>query len=248
MATQAEAPGRPSARRKGPTPFAGSIPMVAIGLIATTIGFLPTFFMRLGNVDLAHLVHGWTMIGWLLLVLAQAMLIGRRQYRVHRVLGWCSLALFVAMVASSLQMMALMLAPGSKLPFPLAKFFGYSDFADLPLLFLLFGSAIHFRKDRHLHARLIGATVMTSIVPALARMYNILIWRSMEGLNHAMHPTYLTILGTLAVLIVIDRRNGRLSWPLPLTFVWFTVVYATQWLIMDAGWYDWLAHGIGSLA
>ena len=127
-------------------------------------------------------------------------------------------------------------------------FLGAAMEVGLPLLLLLFGSAIRFRKDRHLHSRLIGATVMTSIVPALARMYNILIWRSMEGLDHAMHPTYLTILGTLAVLIMIDRRNGRLSWPLPLTFAWFTVVYATQWLIMDAGWYDQLAHGIGSLA
>lgn len=250
MATRAQggAQAASAARRKRPTPFAGSIPMVWIGLVATAIGFLPTFFMRLREVDGAHLIHGWTMIGWLLLVLAQATLIGRQQYRVHRVLGWCSLGLFVAMVGSSLQMMAMMLSPASKLPFPVAKFFGYSDFADMPLLFVLFGSAIRFRKDRHLHSRLIGATVMTSIVPALARMWNILIWRSMDGLNHAMHPTYLTILATLGVLIAIDRRNGQLRWPLPLTFAWFSVVYATQWLVPDMAWYDRLAHAIGALA
>ncbi|MDE2303568.1 MAG: hypothetical protein KGK11_13525 [Sphingomonadales bacterium] len=247
MATQAQASAPPRKARRA-TPFAGSIAMVWVGLVATAIGFLPTFFMRLGSVDAAHLIHGWTMIGWLLLVLTQATLIGRGKYRVHRILGWCSLGLFVAMVGSSLQMMAMMLSPASKLPFPVAKFFGYSDFADMPLLFLLFGSAIRFRKDRHLHSRLIGATVMTSIVPALARMYNILIWRSMDGLNHAMHPTYLTILVTLGILIMIDRRNGNLRWPLPLTFAWFTVVYATQWLIMDVAWYDRLAHTIGALA
>jgi hypothetical protein len=152
------------------------------------------------------------------------------------------------MVGSSLQMMALMFSGKTHLPFAFAKFFGYSDFTDLPLLLLLYGGAIYFRKDRHLHSRLIAATVLTSMVPALARMYNILIWRSMEGLHYAMHPTYLTILATLAVLIVIDRRNGRLSWPLPLTFVWFVAVYATQWPMMDVAWYDRLAHAIGALA
>jgi hypothetical protein len=222
--------------------------MAAIGLVATAIGFLPTFFMRLNQVDVPHLIHGWTMIAWLLLVVVQASLIGKRQYRAHRVLGWCSLGLFVAMVGSSLQMMALMLSGKTHLPFAFAKFFGYSDIVDLPLLFLLYGGAIYFRKDRHLHSRLIAATVLTSMVPALARMYNILIWRSMAGLNNAMHPTYLTILITLGVLIVIDRRNGRLSWPLPLTFAWFVVVYATQWPMMDVAWYDRFARGIGALA
>lgn len=251
MATQAKASPnapRPVRKRKGAPPFAGSFAMVTIGLVATAIGFLPTFFMRLGEVDVAHLIHGWTMIGWLLLVLVQATLIGRGQYRVHRVLGWCSLGLFVAMVGSSLQMMALMLSGKSHLPFEFAKFFGYSDIVDMPLLLLLYGGAIWFRKDRHLHSRLVAATVMTSIVPALARMYNILIWRSMEGLNYAMHPTYLTILATLGVLIVIDRRNGRLSWPLPLTFAWFVMVYATQWPMMNVAWYERLAHAIGALA
>jgi hypothetical protein len=251
MSTQSPAStaqSRPAAKRKAPSPFAGGIPMAAIGLVATAIGFLPTFFMRLNQVDVPHLIHGWTMIAWLLLVVVQASLIGKRQYRAHRVLGWCSLGLFVAMVGSSLQMMALMLSGKTHLPFAFAKFFGYSDIVDLPLLFLLYGGAIYFRKDRHLHSRLIAATVLTSMVPALARMYNILIWRSMAGLNNAMHPTYLTILITLGVLIVIDRRNGRLSWPLPLTFAWFVVVYATQWPMMDVAWYDRFARGIGALA
>jgi hypothetical protein len=250
MATQVQVPSTPppAAKRKRATPFGGSVPMVVIGLVATAIGFLPTFFLRLGSVDAAHQIHGWTMIAWLLLVLTQATLIRSRQYRVHRILGWSSLGLFLAMVGSSLQMMALMLSGKSHLPFEFAKFFGYSDIVDMPLLFLLYGGAIWFRKDRHLHSRLVAATVMTSIVPALARMYNILIWRSMEGLNYAMHPTYLTILGTLAVLIVIDRRNGRLSWPLPFTFAWFTLVYATQWPMMHVAAYERLAHAVGSMA
>lgn len=251
MATHIEPAGNaPSPRRRphAASPFAASIPMAAIGLAATLIGFMPTFFIRLGQVDTAHLIHGWTMIFWLLLVLGQALLINARNYRLHRILGWSSLALFALMVGSSCQMIALMLSGKTHLPFAMAKFFAYSDIVDLPLLLILFGGAIISRKDRHLHARLVATTVLTSIVPALARMFNILIWRSLEGLYHAMHPTYLLNLSILGAAILADRRAGRLSWPLPLAFGWFAVEYATQWPAMGWNWYDVMCRHIAALA
>ena len=250
MATQAEVPAgteRTPKKRKAVTPFGGGIPIAAIGIVATIIGFLPTFFLKLAEVDAIHLVHGWTMTGWVVLVLTQALLIRSRKFKWHRVLGWSSLALFVAMVVTSLLVIALMLSGKTGLPFDAAKFFGYSDIVDMPLLIFFFGSAIHFRKNRHLHSRLITVTVLTSIVPALARMFNILIWRSFEGLYHAMHPTYILILGALAIAIFIDWKDSRLRWPLPLAFVWFSAVYATQWPMMNAQWYDSLARSIGAL-
>lgn len=249
MATQAEpqaASNRP--RKKPASPFGGSIPIGVIGLVATIIGFLPTFFSRLAKVDAIHLTHGWTMTGWIVLVLVQATLIRSRLYKYHRFLGWCSLALFAALVLTSCQVLVLMLSGKSGLPFEAAKFFGYSDIVDMPLLLFSFGAAIYWRKDRHMHSRLMAVTVLTSIVPALARMFNILVWRSFEGLYHAMHPTYLLILGVLGFAILSDRKIGRLSWPLPLAFGWFSLAYATQWPMMNAHWYDALTRYLGSLA
>jgi hypothetical protein len=250
MATQAEATaaiGGTAKKRRSSTPFGASIPIAAIGLIATLVGFLPTFFLRLDKVDVIHLAHGWTMIGWITLFLTQALFIRTRQYRWHRLLGWTSLALFVAMVASSWRVLALMLSGKSGLPFEAAKFFGYSDIVDMPLMISFFAAAIYWRRDRQLHARLMCVTVLTSIVPALARMFNILIWRSFAGLYHAMHPTYLLILGVLAAAILADRNNGRLRWPLPLAFGWFAIVYATQWPMMSAQWYTSFARAVGTL-
>ena len=251
MATQVEVPagaGRPPKKRKAATPFGGGIPIALIGIVATIIGFLPTFFLKLTEVDAIHLVHGWTMTGWVVLVLTQALLIRSRQYKWHRFLGWSSLALFVAMVVTSWLVIALMLSGETGLPFDAAKFFGYSDIVDMPLLLFFFGGAIYYRKNRHLHSRLITVTVLTSIVPALARMFNILIWRSFEGLYHAMHLTYILILGVLAIAIFFDWKENRLRWPLPVAFAWFTIVYATQWPMMNAQWYDSLARSIGALA
>ena len=250
MATRAETgSARASGKRKPLTPFGGALPIAVIGLVATILGFLPTFFLKLGEVDAVHLLHGWTMTGWIVLVLTQSLLIRSRQYKAHRVLGWSSLALFVAMVATSLSVMTLMFSGKSGLPFDAAKFFGYSDIVGLPLLLFSFGAAIYWRKDRHLHSRLMAVTVLTSIVPALARMFNILIWRSFDpGLYLSMHPTYLLALGTLGIAILVDRNAGRLRWPLPLAFGWFVMLYATQWPMMSAPWYNGLARWIGAWA
>jgi uncharacterized membrane protein len=252
MATQAETPAgtaRVPGKRKPVTPFGGALPIAIIGIVATVVGFLPTFFLRLTEVDAIHHAHGWTMIGWIALVFTQVMLIRGRSYRLHRILGWSSLALFVALVTTSLMVMALMFSGKSGLPFFAAKFFGYSDVVDLPLLLFAFGAAIYWRKDRHMHSRLMAVTVLTSIVPALARMFNILFWRSFDpGLFLSMHPTYLLILGTLGVAILVDRKNGKLGWPLPFAFGWFTILYATQWPMMQAQWYDSLSRWIGTWA
>jgi hypothetical protein len=235
-------------RKPATTPFAGGIPIALIGLVATALGFFPTFFSRLGQVDLAHLLHGWIMTGWLALVLVQAVLIRQRQYKWHRILGWSSVAMFIAMFVTSCQMIVLMLSGRTGLPFEMAKFFAYSDLVDLPLLLILYGGAIYWRKDRHLHARLVSTTVLTSIVPALARMFNILYWRSLEGLFHAMHPTYILILGVLGAAIYVDWKANRLRWPLPFVFAWFLFDYATLWPASGSQWYDGLARSIAALA
>jgi hypothetical protein len=252
VATQAErrddARPKKKKRKPGASPFGGGIPIALIGLAATGIGFFPTFFSRLSQVDAPHLVHGWIMIAWLALVLTQALLITQRQYRWHRILGWSSVALFVAMVVTSWQMIVLMLSGGNRLPFEAAKFFAYTDLVDMPLLLILYGGAIYWRKDRHLHSRLVSATVLTSIVPALARMFNVLIWRSLDGLFTAMHPTYIFILGVLTVAIWVDWKNQRLRWPLPFVFAWFVVDYATLWPVWHSQWYDGLARSIATLA
>lgn len=238
-----------SAKRKTPAPsFGGGIPIASIGLFATITGFFPTFFSRLGQVDAVHLLHGWIMTGWIVVVLTQALLIRSMRYSWHHRLGWTSLGLFLAMVVTSFQVMALMLSGKSGLPFEAAKFFGYSDIVDMPLLIFFFCSAIYWRKNRPLHSRLVAVTVLTSIVPALARMFNILIWRSFEGLFLAMHPTYLLILGVLGISIFLDWKKDRLRWPLPVAFAWFCLVYATQWPMMNAPAYNALARAIGSLA
>jgi hypothetical protein len=185
------------------------------------------------------------MIAWLLLVLVQPLLIRSRQFKWHRILGWSSMALFAAMYVTSWRMIALMLSGKTHLPFELAKFFGYTDLVDMPLLLILYGGAILLRKDRYLHSRLISSTVLVTIIPALGRMFN-LIWSGMSGLIFSMNPTYIFVLAILAIAIYADWKNGRLRWPLPFVFAWFVFDYATLWPVWHAQWFDALARAIAA--
>ena len=257
MSTATERPAGPAAKRptRRPTdPFGGAIPLVLFAFLTVGIGFFPTFFAQLGNVDAVHMIHALLSIGWLVLVIVQALMIRSREFKWHRVLGWSSLVVFAALMVTSVQMVALMLNGHRPMPFETAKLFGYSDLTTLPLLAVLYGGAIWLRKDRHVHSRLISATVLVAIVPAVARMFFYLPIFFLgakpvfpDGLVNAMHPTYILILGVLAFAIYTDWKKERLRWPFPFAFGWMALTYATLFPGWHSAWFDYVARGLGSL-
>jgi hypothetical protein len=247
QAAAGEAPSRRPVKRST-EPFGGGVPMALLALAVTAIGFWRTFFSQLGNIDAAHMWHGASSTGWLVLVLVQASLIGSRQYRWHRVLGWGSLLLFAILIVSSWNVLAMMLAgKGTPMPFELAKLFALSDVTAIPLLVVSYAAAIIWRKDRHVHSRLISVTLLAGLLPAAARLFN-RIWPGIDGLIFSMHPTYLFMLVVLAVAILIDWRGGRLRWPFPFAFVWFAVAYAMLFPGWRSAWFDALARAIAATA
>lgn len=246
MATTAEQPAaRP--RRLNTEPFGGAAAMAWLAIAVTLIGFWRTFFAILPSVDFAHQLHGWTATGWLVLVLVQASLIKARNYRLHRILGWSSLALFTLLLASAWRMLAIMLAGKSAIPVPydFAKLFALSDVTAVPLMIIAYVGAIALRKDRHVHSRLITVTVLAGLLPAIARMFN-LVWTGPEGLIFAMHPSYLFVLAALGAAIFADWRKGVLRWPFPFAFAWFAVAYATFFPSWHSAWFDSVAQFIAS--
>jgi uncharacterized membrane protein len=251
MATLAEKPAAAVKKRpvrRATDPFGGGVPMALLALAVTGIGFWRTFFSQLGNIDAVHMWHGATSTGWLVLVLTQASLIGSRQYKLHRILGWASVALFGSLLVSSWTVLALMLSgKGSPMPFELAKLFALSDVMALPLLVIAYVAAIVLRKDRHVHSRLISVTLLAGLLPAAARMFN-RIWTGVDGLILSMHPTYLFPLAVLAAAIYVDWKNDRLRWPFPFAFAWFAVSYAILFPGWQSRWFDVVARAIAATA
>jgi hypothetical protein len=234
--------------KRAADPFRGGIPIALVALAVTLIGFWRTFFSQLGHVDAAHMLHGAAATGWLVLILSQAALIRSREFKWHRVIGWCSLLLFTVLMVSSWHMMALLLSgKGSPMPFELAKLFVYSDVTALPLFIICYAGAILLRKDRHVHSRLVSTTVLAGLLPALARMFA-LIWPGIDGLIFSMHPTYIFVLAILAAAIFLDWKKDRLRWPFPFAFVWFAISYATLFSGTSSHWFDHLARAIAATA
>jgi hypothetical protein len=248
MATTAEqssaAPGK-RPRLRSTEPFGGAITMAVIAILVTLIGFWRTYFSILGQVDLAHMVHGAASTGWLVLVLVQASLIRNRRYKWHRVVGWSSLLLFAVLLVSSWHMLALMLSGKSGVPYDFAKLFALSDVTAVPLMILAYGAAIVFRKDRHVHSRLVSVTLVAGLLPAIARMFN-LVWRGPEGLIFAMHPSYLFVLAILGGAIFVDWKNDRLRWPFPFAFAWFVIAYATLFPAWHSQWFEGLSKAMAA--
>lgn len=248
MATTAEQQTDPPARRqkkRASEPFGGATAMALLAIAVTLIGFWRTFFSILGGVDAAHMLHGATSTGWLVLVLTQAALIRSRKFKWHRLLGWSSVLLFAALLGSSWHMLALMLSGTSGLPFDFAKLFALSDVTAVPLMIIAYGAAIVLRKDRHVHSRLISVTLLAGLLPAIARMFN-LIWQGPQGLIFSMHPSYLFVLAVLAAAIFADWKTDRLRWPFPFAFAWFAVAYAMLFPAWHSQWFDTLAKAIGA--
>lgn len=240
------APTAKQPSRRGSDPFGGGIAMALLALAVTLIGFWRTFFTVLPQTDTLHIWHGASSTGWLVLVLVQASLIRSRRHKWHRLLGWASILAFASLMISAWKVLALLLAgKGAPMPFEFAKLFAISDVTALPLFFIAYVAAIAFRKDRHLHSRLIAITLLAGLLPASARMFN-LVWPGLDGLILAMHPTYLLNLAVLAVAIFIDWSKHRLRWPFPFAFAWFAAAYAMLFPAWHSQWFDTLAKAIAA--
>ena len=245
-AAESEAKRRPRPRR-AIEPFGGAVPMALVAIAVTAVGFWRSFFSHLGNIDAVHMWHGASSTGWLVLVLVQATLIGSRQYRLHRIVGWSSLVLFAILLVSSWVVLALMLSGKSGIPFAFAKFPAYSDITALPLMIICYATAIILRRDRHVHSRLISVTLFAGLLPAISRVIN-LFWSGPEGFILSLHPTYIFDLVVLGIAILTDWKNGRLRWPFPFAFVWIAISYATLFPGSNSHWFDQLAKAIAGTA
>lgn len=244
MATLAKAP----VRTRPAEPFGEARTVALLALAVTLVGFWRTFFTQLASTDTLHLLHGASATGWLVLVLVQASLIRARRFRYHRLLGWASLALFTLLLASAWGVLVLMLSgKGTPMPFELAKLFALSDVTAVPLMVVLYAGAIVWRRDRHIHSRLVTGTLLAGLLPAAARMFN-LVWPGIDGLIFAMNPTYLFELAILAVLMWSDWRKGQLRWPFPFAFAWLALAYATLFPSWHSAWFDHLARAIAATA
>ena len=132
------------------------------------IGFAPTYYLRTAAEPpvirpTLHL-HGILYSAWMVLFIVQAALIGLRQPRIHRRLGYFGVGLAVAMLVAG-AIVGFEATRASEDPFLIATF----AFGDLIVFGPLVAAAVILRKQRDYHKRLMLCATVAIIDAGVGR-------------------------------------------------------------------------------
>ena len=198
-------------------------------LAVTLFGFWPSFYSAPGQLDRWRLLHGAFATLWLLMLIAQAWLIGRSHMRWHRRIGRASLVVVPAVIASALNVMHLMLQAGSGgFPRDLRLTLAWLDINSLIMFAALYALALTYRCTMRLHARFMGCTALVAVIPALGRAYGMHV-PALGGLPGALDPSFLTVDAVLIVLLAFDATRRVIAAPYLITLACFIGLEATMW-------------------
>ncbi len=199
------------------------------GFAVIVAGFWPTFYGDFASNDTWHTTHGIVSTLWVLLLIAQSLLIGRGNRRLHERFGWSSLALFAILMATSGYMVRVELVEINPFPRDLRLELVFLDVAFLALFVLIYGLGLVFRRRPRLHARLMGSTILIGLGPALVRLYGEHI-PQLKGLAGALPWTFWTIDAILVVAILLELRRRNATWPFPAMLSAFILIeIGTAW-------------------
>jgi hypothetical protein len=192
----------------------------------TFLGFSFTYFgpMLAGEypeVSPAVHLHGWTFFAWYLLLPFQAGLIAANRLRLHRALGYGSIALatvmtFTGLVVIGVQMQLAQQPAGS----PFWKFLGPAVFITLVLFAVFYALALRFRRKRDVHKRLILLAGASALGAAGFRVLGRVIgFGPLAGVGGILLPNLIIV----AAMLIEWRRGEGVHpvsrWGLPVAMV-----------------------------
>jgi hypothetical protein len=146
---------------------------IALVLIATIVGFWPSYFGNITDAPMAFHVHGIVATAWVVLVAFQSWSIHAARNALHRNVGMASLVLF-PLLTGSLVMIANVSASGYAEGGPyyglLGPIFGYATAIPLIAYIVLFAQALRYRRQVYRHSGYMLGTVFFLWEPAAARL------------------------------------------------------------------------------
>jgi hypothetical protein len=214
--------------------------LLAMGI--TWLGFSRTYFAVVRTEPLLHHIHGALMGGWIALLVVQPMLYQRGHIRLHRTLGrWGVYLLMPAIVVCGFLMDRRMLLMHNAPPFIIDQL-SFLDLMSLIVFPALVILSICYARNVQLHARYIVCTVLLLMPPALTRALFML--PSMHSFQVNVNTAEMLVNVVLLVLIVGDKRRGKIWAPYPLALVVFTVLAVASNYVKNWAWWHGLAGWI----
>lgn len=193
------------------------IPFTFLGFYKTYFNQFPTF--KETN-TLIH-VHAAIASIWILILIAQPLLIRKRKNQLHRKIGKISYILFPLLILSFIPQMIRLFNSDN----PIFLFFPLSDCIALVIFYSL---AIYHRKNLSKHMRYMIGTAIVFLSPTLGRIGPLLLGVSdVVNQNVIYGIIYFILIG----LIFLDKRNGQKYQPYVLILITWVIHQITFNLI-----------------
>lgn len=144
-------------------------------LLISFIGFFQTYIVNFptftGSVT-AHHVHGFLLVLWIALLIAQPLLIRTKKLELHRLLGKASYVLVPLIVLSILMVTRVQYGRGvaQNSPAEVLDYGMYMTFVDLVSFMTLYGLSMWYRRVPAVHMRYIIACSVIFFNPAFGRI------------------------------------------------------------------------------
>lgn len=221
-------------------PYSKAHYVVALVLIATIIGFWPSYFGNLREAPFAFHFHGIIATTWIILLMIQAWSIHSRRVVFHRTLGRTSLVLF-PLLTGSLVMIANVSAAGYVAGGPyyglVGPVFGFATVPPFIAYLLLYTQALRHRRQVHLHSGYMLGTAFFIWEPAAAR----LLTKYFPPMEIAGPADFYKVIDAIALGIVLPLllaiflyfRHRKFGTPFLVVFVFLLLQITGLYLIAD---------------
>ncbi len=181
--------------------FVAILSIVFLGFFKTYFGLFPTF----NKVTAIQHIHGLLFLLWFIMLIVQPVLIKKRKYKWHRVIGKASYFLVPLIVVSIFFIAKEMyetapVTENQKIATLYVPFYQIVDFVTLYVL------AIYYKKRVSYHMRYMIATSLAVYGAALKRFF--MNFLGISGLNAFLYTFIVTDL-ILVGLIIYDWRHGK---------------------------------------
>lgn len=140
----------------------------AVGML---VAFWPSYYSRLGDQPSPHFhAHGLALTAWVALMVGQAWLMRAGRRATHRSLGTLSYLLAPAVVVATINFAHVRVQVVPTPLDPASLYFLTLVLMALAAFALLFGLAMFYRRNPHLHARYMIATLFPFVTPVTDRL------------------------------------------------------------------------------
>lgn len=208
--------------------------------LTALVGFYPSYFSKLGKVDVIHHFHGVMATAWMIMLIIQGWLMRQRNFSSHRAVGKLSLIIVPLFIISGLLVVYTMLSARNGFNQTYGARLAFIDLTTIMYFFVAYVLAIVNRRNIQLHARYMASTAILVLPPALARVLGSFV-PGITSFDAAFHWSFLITEIIIVALIIDDARSNKTRIPYLVLLVFIILQQASFLVIPHIDWWNRLA-------